>query len=317
MTAFLLHVQARSDRGVGHVHRSAALFKQLTALGAEVCCRVNGDEVGIDLASRLGLSESSRSAQAKARVLVVDALELSEADVSFYAGFEKRFLISPVFDDYRFFTHIFVRSPITGSQGLVPETARVYCKPSYAFVTCASAVHHRSDLSRVDVGICLSGSVSFSFIRRLVSAVASVTKVDTIRLVVPDAHSAAVSDTGKVIQGGVLLNPWDFFENINVFIGGEGLMLAEAVSRGVPTFSVATGDSCRNQSLSSIGALQVIRGQALFSTNFYTQAFTSANLASMREACVALNGADLANELALDILAVGTSISGDEVCISS
>jgi hypothetical protein len=34
--------------------------------------------------------------------------------------------------------------------------------------------------------------------------------------------------------------PWSFLEGINVFVGGDGVMVAEAVSRYLPTFSVTS-----------------------------------------------------------------------------
>lgn len=256
----VFYIQASADSGMGHLARSASLIGSLEALGIESRVVLRVDEQGRALAQIKGLTTRETELQgdtpAAARI-VIDAVHVPDEDARNLLQSPQRILISPVCDRADIATHALLRS--------VPEDLRNRLAPDcllarddrFAYATAAGlsprAIDHDG---RLVVGICLSGGADQPEIGALLPATLAAPGVEAVYIIHPRLPETNGSDA--VVYHRVFCDdPWTFLAPINVFVGGDGVMIAEAVAQAVPCLSVTRPEaSAKNRGLVEAGCVE-------------------------------------------------------------
>jgi len=260
----LFHVQAGASVGMGHLARSAALMAGLEGEGVTCRLSLDADAAGQAFAKARGLAATATLGDPCA-ALVVDALDLPSATRDAAQHVFPRILISPVCADADVATHVLLRDMPPGLAGQLAKDTRVLTDPDFAFVTAQGLVRRERIYDRLRIGLCLSGGVDRTALDPLVDCLLAAPEVAQLTVIDPRRPLRADDTDGRVVHVAPGAAPWGALQDINLFIGGDGVMLAEAIAQAIPALSLTTADRLpKNAALMATGALAcVLRGPGM------------------------------------------------------
>ena len=251
------YVQATRDAGMGHLSRAGSVAKQLASAGLSCLMFLDADECGSRFARTHGFPVSAEF-RATAEIVVIDALDVSDAMAEVLAGYQTRVLISPSFYRANLATHVLIReAPRALLDSLEPGT-HLEIDPRFAFATAQGARMIEGQFERLRVGLCLSGgrgTLEGPLLRCLLreDEVEQVTTIADIDVSEAEPYGARLRHTNFAID------PWAFLAGTNVFVAGDGVMVSEAVARAIPTFSVTSRERLhKNAALVEAGVIEPI-----------------------------------------------------------
>jgi len=256
----VFYIQASAYCGMGHLARSAALIGSLEALGIESLAVLRVDEQARALAHNKGLTARETELQddtpAAARI-VIDAVHVPDEDASNLMKSPQRILISPVCDRADIATHALLRSVPEGLRNRLSPDCLLYHDDRFAYATAAGLSPRVIDHNgRLVVGICLSGGSHQPALGALLSATLAAPGVEAVYIIHPRAPETIGSDAA-VYHKFFCDEPWTFLAPINVFVGGDGVMIAEAVAQALPCLSVTrSGAPAKNRALVEAGCVE-------------------------------------------------------------
>ncbi|MCL1630291.1 hypothetical protein M3N55_16380 [Roseibaca sp. V10] len=257
----LFHVQAGARVGMGHLARSSALMAGLQAKGVACRLSLDADAAGHSFAQERGL-DATATLDDPCAALVIDALALPATTRDAAGHIFPRLLISPVCADADIATHVMLRDMPPGLAGQLAPNTQVLTNPDFAFVTAQGLARRALGFEDLRIGLCLSGGVDAMALDPLVKMLAGLPHVT--RLTVIDTRRPVRADDpdGRVVHLKPGPAPWHGLRDINLFIGGDGVMLAEAIAQAIPAISLTTADRLpKNAALMATGALAcVLRG---------------------------------------------------------
>lgn len=250
-------VQANSSNGMGHLMRSASLAIQLAELGVAVRFYVEADESGWEKVSKLNLAMASLDS-CNYGYAVVDAVSLSPSALGILSRFRNRVLISPVCDHPQFATHVLVRSLSDFIKQRLSEQAEVIVSNDFAFVTSCEEVRRNLEYERLSVGVCVTGGSAGHCISQIVNALLGMKEVENVKVIDEEFSKKAVISDQRFECVRYVESPWEFFSNVNVFLGGEGVMISEAIAQCIPTVSICSASNLfKNNAFAEAGCLKV------------------------------------------------------------
>ena len=119
------YIQAKQALGLGHLHRSINLIKKFANTGYTIDIFGEFDETAIEILCRNNFDRLL--AEPSDGVLIIDAVSINSDFKKKLLKYKKRFLVSPVFDDFKLPTHIFSRSKcIEGKKINYPNQISIY-----------------------------------------------------------------------------------------------------------------------------------------------------------------------------------------------
>ena len=251
------YVQATAKIGMGHLSRAGALVAQSEDRGFSCRLIVDADDRGRDFAESHHLVVGDELLR-QADVLVIDAVDVPTSTVQVMNTYPTRILTSPVFRRADLATHVLVRDAPQCLVDLISANALLEIDPRFAFTTAHGVDTIAQDFTEIRVGLCLTagtGSVADQVLACLLAApgVAQVAAIGDI----PVARAARHGDRLRHVRFAA--DPWRFLEESNVFIGGDGVMVGEAVARALPTFSVTTRARLeKNRTFIDAGAIEPV-----------------------------------------------------------
>ena len=290
--------QASLISGVGHLMRCSRLIKELEYLNIQIGnIFFNGDEHGRELAKNIGLIISDEFSSNDHEVIIVDCMELSN-DVSKYISlYKKRILISPVNNKPEMFNYIAIPNVPNEYKLKASQDTIIITEPSFVFAGIKHININALSFNDINIGICLGGGYLDFEYGNLLEGVAINPAVKSIKIITKKKNVGFNFQTNPKIHIIESANdPWSFFSNVNVFIGGQGVMLAESASRAIPTFSIKLNpQKVVNSSLIQLGSLLEIEIDQL---GVFAETFSNpVKLQSMHEKTV--QGLHKINPLAL------------------
>ena len=283
---------------MGHLARARAVMRALQNMGHDCALHLDADAQGAAKALYWKLTPIA-SLPATPSALVIDAITLKRQQAEALRHFAPRILISPVCNRADIASHALLRAAPTALRAQLADEAVLQIRKDYAFATAHGLQPRVLDFAQLEIGLCLSGgedSLEPGIVTAMLAALVQVTGVRVI-----DPRRPAVVD---IPMQHVLAaeRPWDFLDGINVFIGGDGVMLAEAIAQGLPTISLSTpGGNAKNVALVESGALRMIARDARMSSELAAVLSDRAALEAMHRAALTLGGAARATRLAQDI----------------
>ena len=246
--------------GFGHLGRSAAVINHLRANSVVVYERLLVDAAAHKRALALGLQNEFDGAECPEDILIVDALELSSRHIDWVKSFKTVISLSPVCNFFENVTHIFVKHlPVESTRSC--SSAIINQDLAYGFVSCSTLVPRDvMDFSCIDLGLCLGGGSDHLQYDELVLAALENENVRSVT-VIGDSPLLASKSKGQnrlsVFPKGERV--WEILSGINLFIGGDGIMLTESIYQLIPTYSLRHADAAsKNFALEELGALESI-----------------------------------------------------------
>ena len=241
MSAVCFIVQADMTVGMGHLKRSASTIKILKSKG--VCAyllllsdfsihdSIKGDTVTV-----------VREVPKNVDLIVFDCLNLPSALRFEFLKYKIRVLISPIFEHPELVTHVLSRGLDESFQRKLPSGTALKIEYEYGFANVSTESLLR--LSAVPVappfivGICLTGGGKDPEIFEILTLLCSIDIISEIRVKTTSTVPHYLRREKKIKFIKDTNNLWTQFAGINLFIGGDGLMLYEAVSKGVACLSL-------------------------------------------------------------------------------
>lgn len=295
-------VEASGSVGMGHLSRAASLIKQLKSKGQASKLHLFADYLGKSFARQRGLNVEGASIQAQSLVAVIDAVTLPESALEKISAYPVRIVISPSFQSMHIATHYLARSLPTS--GPIPEQAHVDLNEDYAFVTSAMGSSRNLNSKSIAVGICLTaGRSSIGF--HIAKLMLKVPSVSEIRIISAERLPEYLRGKEHVVHCRETLDPWGFFLNCNRFIGGDGLMVSEAVAMHKPTFSLVSDPvNPKNLGLISRGAMVPFTWDDVESGVLVRNLTDEEVIRSLRQACKLVFSEEKSDQLSWSILAL-------------
>lgn len=294
----VFHVQAGIRIGMGHLYRARAVMSLLQDMNLNCALHLDADAGGAAKACDLGLLPISKLPHTPT-ALVIDAITLDHAQADALRGYAPRILISPVFNRADIVSHALLRAAPPALRTMLPDTAVLHIEKDYAFATTHGLRPRKLNFAQLEVGLCLSGGEDPMELTSALALLDGLSQVVGIRVIDPRRPALAETPLRYVPTAEC---PWDFFEGINLFIGGDGVMLAEAIAQGMPAISLSTpAGSTKNVALQESGALRVIARDAQMLRELAALLSDRGSLEAMHHAALRLDGAARAARLAMDI----------------
>lgn len=234
MSEILIYINAGGSHGAGHLWRSYNIAEHLIANGHTP--RFTGcisDEFKSIISSKFELISGNID---NIENIIVDAVSITERFKSEITGKNKVILISPISSFYDYATHLCLREPLSD-----PEKAngkKCFIDPYFAFSVCETNTKASFQIKdRYNLGICISGSKQYVKISNLVSCLLTKNFIQSIKVVSNEDDLLVHQEAESIETQRFSEDIWKFFENIDIFVTGDGIMLYESISRGIPTLS--------------------------------------------------------------------------------
>lgn len=296
------YVEAGAVVGMGHLSRASSLIKQLSSRGESSRLYLYSDQLGRSFARERGLALEAPSKRTTPRIAVIDAVALPQSMLRKIAAYPVRIVISPAFRSLNLATHYLARSrPISN-----PLSSEAYLdvNSDYAFVTSSGAEGKKLEIKKVSVGICLTaGRSGVGF--QLAEMMLEVPSVEEVRVISRERPPKVLLAQDRFVYCRETLDPWSFFADCSRFIGGDGLMVSEAVALQIPTFSlVADLRGLKNLELVSKGAILPFTWGDARSGRLGRHLTDERVVGSLQQACKLAFSKEKSEQLAKAILAV-------------
>lgn len=298
------HVQAGSRVGMGHLMRSEKLMLGLRAGGFEVFVTMAADSLGLKEAASRGI-QVSQSYVIPPAALILDAVHVPEDLAACADSYYPRILLSPQCDRAAIATHVLVRDAPEALLESLTSDVRLSVNFDYAFHTASDLPSFALDYDVLKVGVCLSGGDDPINLDAVISAIADIDDVVEIRVIDRRRPASVVEKEVCLHHVPFCVEPWRFFDGINVFVGGDGIMLSEAIAQGIPSVSLTSNDRiAKNRSLIESGALRTLL-RSPFNKESLTRLLRDRYaISGMHYAAKRLNGGQRSGELFQSILKI-------------
>lgn len=290
------HIQASANVGMGHLARSAAVLKGLAEHGIDADVHFDVDASGQAIATSRGLVPGRLPSPPAA--IIIDATSLPPSVRLRAAKFSPRILISPVFEHPEIPTHVLVRDANGPLRDRLADSTEVITDPDFAFVTAVELRPAHHEYERLIVGICLSGGVATQDVESLVRVVASCQRVKEVRVIDRQMPPGTRASHTPITHVATTPQPWEFFHGVNLFVGGDGIMVAEAIAQAIPTISLTTDERrWKTVTLLSTGAVEHVRCEPLDTSKLQGLLGSPERLRAMHASALALDGPSRAGAL--------------------
>jgi hypothetical protein len=257
LSKFTFYVQAGKEIGLGHLIRSNNIIQHLSQENFDITMMMEPDDFIAPILSELG-TKLCRVKQGSGP-LIIDAINLSNISDSIILSYNPRILISPVFDRVDLVTHIFTRNLDPQLLNEVPSYVKMEIDPLLFFTTVNDLEKQILDFEEINVGVCISGSNDYINLNEILKVIIRNKNVKSIKIIGQSLELDFLDYEVDIKFSNFEKTPWDYFNNVNVFIGGEGLMLSEALYQNIPAISMCRNKfKGKNNNLIKSGLLNII-----------------------------------------------------------
>lgn len=311
----LFYVQAGSSVGMGHLARSAALISGLKKQRHDCELFLDADISGYEVARSKGLN-SLISLPSAPKAVIIDALQIEDKMASALRRYFPRILISPVCNRADLATHVLVRAAPPALLEKINPNAELIVNQDFTFATANGLTRKKHTYDRLSVGICLS-SDGAQMLQSLLSVISGTSKVVEVRIIGKYTDYLIESETLSFTCISPNPHPWRFLDGINLFIGSDGLMIAEAIAQAIPVISLTTSErNEKNRFLQTAGAMKTFSRGSLDIHGLAGLLTDSKALSDMHLCAWHLNGSCRAESLGLGVVSILKEGKYDEPSLS-
>lgn len=247
-------VEASLEAGMGHLVRGANVHKKVKQMGYSSAFAGSLDKDARSFARQYGVAVEEFLGPSRDMV-VIDCLHLADPIEDMLARYRVRASFTPLPAHPELPTHYFLRSHPEKRR----RNATYVIDPIFALAGIRTASIEEIQFRNIHVGVCLSAGQELDE-WELVSRLSSSAAVSNISVISrSDRRKDQLSDR-QLKYSAPRLDPWAFLATIDVFVGGDGVMIGEAVARGLPVFSITDAlGTLKNATLVEAGVVYPVR----------------------------------------------------------
>ena len=248
------YLQANQELGFGHLVRVVRLTQQLSRMGWKCVHFGRLDSRGAQIAERSGILVN-RFGSTASQTMVIDSPQLSLGDEWHLKKYRDRIVISTTFRRMDLATHLLLRSPRTEERTSREMRADTRIDLRFGFAGIELRPRNGLELSELRIGICLSAGDSAGE-WMIASHLLTQGLAESVHVLSTELPPPSLASHPKLWSSYPVPRPWDFFQDINVFLGGHGVMLSESILQGIPTVAFGTpAQLAKNQTMEDQGLL--------------------------------------------------------------
>jgi len=234
------YVQADKKIGIGHLMRSKSIIESLRGNNVRTRLMLDRNDFIKPILKELDITSSEVKEGTGA--LIIDAVNLEEISESILLSYNPRILISPIFDRFDLVTHYFTRSIDSQIKTNIPPNVKTVIDPLFFFSSIENFNKRRLNFEELNIGVCISGSNDYVNLDKLIRVISRLKSLKSLKVIGQKLSLDSLKCGVDLKFSNFEKTPWNYFKDINVFIGGEGIMLAEALYQNIPSISM-----CRSE----------------------------------------------------------------------
>lgn len=238
-----LYAQGSKSIGMGHLFRTIRLAELCVQENVAHALILDLDVYAEDWISQRDIEYLTINAfdGVELEAVVIDAISIGSHLERLFRSARQRVVISPVFNAFHIATHVLVRELSKAVRLALKPSVELIEDESFAFSTAEVKQNRELEYSSLNVGVCLSGgkqSFPFAIFFEYLEAIPG---LESVTLVGEDesCHANFSVDVIPFQESSAAL--WDKLAHVNVFIGRQGLMVAEALAQSIPVISLRDG----------------------------------------------------------------------------
>lgn len=246
------YLQAGLEFGYGHLARVARLTAQFRDMGWGVRHFGELDPSGVSIAEKRGITLVGPTAQTS-ETLVIDSVEIVASDEAHVTRYKNRIVLSPTFRRMELASHLFLRSPQVFDSRALRSSVDIKVDERFGFAGIRPAPRRDRFPSELRVGVCMSAGKPGSE-WAVAQHILTCGLAYSVHVLSRAPRPSPLASWPNLVSSHPLERPWDFLQGINVFLGGHGVMVAEAIMRGLPTIAFGTPSQlAKNQGTLALG----------------------------------------------------------------
>lgn len=223
--------------------------------GVDSAFSMEPDEMGLAEARARGL-KLSKSLPLPPAALLLDSIHVPSSLSEWAHAYFPRILISTICDRADLASHVLVRDAPDSLRAALTDGVELYVDHDFAFTTAQGLQQSAINFDTLKVGLCLSGGDDPIDLDAIIATIALNDGVTEIRVIDRRFPASNVPSGVTLLHSPPCREPWQFLSGINVFIGGDGVMLSEAIVQAIPSVSLTTSDRIdKNRFLMNAGAM--------------------------------------------------------------
>lgn len=238
--------EASKKAGLGHLSRVSKLGLDLKSMGIEVNYAFEVDGYAREMVENHGI-KATKLSDIETAVAIVDALRLPESLEATFARHRVRAIISPKYNRPDLATHVFVSNLNEELKAGISPGSQISVNASYLFSHCHEVTSKPKDFSSLEVGFYLPQARAYFDLDLMLSELLSLQNLHTLRFLGSEDLRDETAIDPRFLRSELTVNPWDFFDTVNVIIAGDGLVVGEAIYRGIPVISLGVQENSFKQ----------------------------------------------------------------------
>tara|TARA_B100000989_G_scaffold21953_1_gene14423 strand:+ start:6688 stop:7629 length:942 start_codon:yes stop_codon:yes gene_type:complete len=233
----IFYIQGSEKNGLGHVKRSINLAIKLKEFGYKIIFSGEFSRQALNILKKEEISSSLQSFDKE--IIVIDAISIKPEFLNDVKAFKYRILISPIFEDYGLPSHILSRSSVKKNIKSSCANQEIIYNPGFSFSTVTNFRLKKSFRSEnIKIGICISGSSSYFNLDFLLEECTKNKNVSSVIAIASEEDQIKFKDKKIILQQNNEQELWKVLDDIDLLISGDGLMIFEAMSLGIPAISL-------------------------------------------------------------------------------
>ena len=235
-----LYAQGSKSVGMGHLVRTMRLSELCTAANVSHILVFELDAYAENWVSSSGSKFFTIEALDAVNLdtVVIDAVSIDKHAEQLFSNAKQRVIITPVFNAFQMATHVLVRELSDAARLSIPLSAEVVEDVSFSFITSDVKKKRGLDFSSINIGICLSGGKQDFPYDAFFECIEKVPALASVTLVGEDKRSDVDFSVEVIPFEKSSRSLWHKLSHINLFIGRQGLMVAEALAQSIPVVSL-------------------------------------------------------------------------------
>lgn len=274
--------EASLEVGMGHFVRAANVYKKLKQMGHSGIFAGSLDHEGSAFARQRGIAVDDHL-EPSSDMVVIDCLNLPEPVENLLARYRIRASFTALPAHPQLPTHYFLRS----HPGKRRHSAEYIIQPNFALAGLQIEAIEEIQFRNIHVGVCLSAGKELDE-WELVAELLTSAAVGSVSVISRADHRQELSAQNRVRYSAPTRSPWAFLKPINVFVGGDGVMIGEAMAKGLPVFSITDAlGTMKNGTLFETRAIYPVRRDLGETRSLAALVSDVGTLEGLRSSCLA------------------------------
>jgi len=170
--------------------------------------------------------------------VVIDAIHVNNEQKALLSRCNRRIIISPVCNIFHIATHILVRELAKDARLAISDSIHITVDESFSFITSEMEVNEDLDFTTLEIGVCLSGGSQIFPYELFLDYIDTTPSISGLTIVGGKEKVTSKIPINQISHQKTSEDLWHQLKHINLFIGRQGLMVAEALAKSLPVITL-------------------------------------------------------------------------------